>query len=211
MRRRAIVLAAPAALAGCISVDVGTGKAPAHLRYVLDDPGAAAPVAAAAPLIDALAVQSVAGDPLADSAAIVYARSERERATYALSSWTDRPSHRIAGLLRRRLERTGTFGAIVELGRPAGTRWLLTVGVDAVHHDLRSEPGQGVVQLTAALFDHRSRTRVATREFRATEAAAQANAESATAAIGVATGRVFDALLPWLEAALRRELAARPA
>jgi ABC-type uncharacterized transport system auxiliary subunit len=203
--RRALVLLAPLSLAACVSVDIGAGTDAAHTRYVLQDPGdTGAPASATAPLIPALAVQRLAGDPMTDGAAIVYARNDRERATYALASWTDRTSHRVAALLRRRLERAGSFGAVVELGQPVRARWLLTISIDGVYHDVRTEPGTGVVQITATLIDQHARVRNAWREFRQAEPAAQANAAAATAAINAATGRVFDALVVWLQAELRR-------
>lgn len=209
--RRWWVAALPAAmaamgLAGCVSVGVG-GDAPPQLQFGLQDAGLAATARRSAPLVDALLVQSRPGDALADTLGIAYSRREGEYAFYQLASWTERPVRQLPRLLQRRLDARGVAATVGLAGDPMRSDWLLMLGVDAIHHDLRTAPGAARLALTAELFDRRTRTRVALRRFEASEPSARADSSAASQAMSVALGRAFDELVPWLEAQLA--LAAR--
>jgi ABC-type uncharacterized transport system auxiliary subunit len=95
-------------------------------------------------------------------------------------------------------------GAVGRLGDPLRADWLLTIGIDTLYHDLRSPPGAARLAITADLVDHATRVRVAHRQFEASVPTAQADSAAAAQALSLALGRVFDELVPWLEAELQR-------
>ena len=195
-------------LTGCVSVGLG-GDAPAQAHYLLAD--TAAPAARRAqPLVPALLLQALPADASADTAALAYSPRPNEFAYYQFAQWTERPVRRVPRLLQQRLEARGLAGAVAMVGEPARADWLLTVAIDALHHDVSTLPGQGRVAITVELFDRRNRTRVARRQFEAVVPAASATAPAAAAAISAALTQSFDALVPWLDAELQRAAAAAP-
>ena len=202
--RRALVLAPLAALAaGCGSSGIGN-EAGAERQYALRDEAGAAGARREQPIVAALLIQAVPADALADTSAIAYSRRAGEFGFYQLASWTERPVRALPRLLQKRLEARGLAGAVGLAGEPLGSDWLLQIGIDALQHELTSEPGAGRLALTADLFDRRSRSRVARRSFEAVVPAARADSAAAAAALSQAVAQVFDALLPWLEAELQR-------
>ena len=212
MNRRRVLQAlstvAPVMLAGCGGLNVGIGaESPPQTYLALRDPGAA-PAPRATPLVPTLMIQALPADALADTAGIAYARRPHEYAYYQLASWTERPVRQLPRLLQRRLEARGTAGAVGQNGDPVRSDWLLTLSVDVLVHDVSVQPGQGRVALTAELHDRRGRQRVARRRFEAAAPAAREDSSSGAEAMSLATGRVFDELVPWLEAELERALAA---
>lgn len=205
MRRRAFAgtaLTAPAWLAGCMSVSVGEDRAP-KVQLALRD-GGAMPVARAAPLVDALLIQTLPGDALVDSAAIVYSRREHEYASYQLATWTDRPLRALPRLLQQRLDGRGVAGAVGLVGDPLRADWLVVLTVEALVHDVSTEPGTARVALGVQVVDRRRRARVAQRRFAAAVPSARADASAAVAAMSAAVGELFDAVVPWLEGELQR-------
>ena len=213
-RRAFIALSAatvPALLGACGGINVGIGaESPPQTYLALRDPREAdgAPTRREAPLVPALVIQALPADALADTGGIAYARRPHEYAYYQLASWTERPVRLLPRLLQRRLEARGTAAAIGQNGDPLRSDWLLTLSVDALYHDVSVQPGQGRVALTAELHDRRSRQRVARRNFEAAAPAAREDSSAGVAAMSVATGKVFDALVPWLEGELERAMAA---
>jgi ABC-type uncharacterized transport system auxiliary subunit len=141
---------------------------------------------------------------------IAYSRRANEMAFYQLASWTERPVRRLPRLLQRRLEAAGVAGAVGTLGEPLRADWLLTIGVDTLHHDVAAPPGQARFALTAELFDRRSRTRIARRQFEASAPCTSADSAAAAAALSQAVAQVFDALVPWLERELQAAAAKVP-
>ncbi len=199
---RSIVAALALLLAGCVTVDVG-GAGVAQTQYVLADAGPT-PAHRAAPLAEALLIQSDSGDPVADSLSIAYARHSGERALYQLATWTERPSRRIPQLLQRRLEARGSFGAVALIGQPLRANWLLSIAVEDIHHDVSAEPGEARLTVRATLFDRRKRAQIAQRTFSAAVPVAEAKSSAAAAAMNRAVAQVFDALVPWLEQEVER-------
>jgi len=206
--RGIVALAASLALAACVSVGVGGDGVP-HAYYVLDDP-ATAPARRAEPLVAALLIRPLPADAVADTVSIAYSRRANEIAFYQLASWTERPVRRLPRLLQRRLEAAGVAAAVGTLGEPLRADWLLTIGVDTLHHDVAAPPGQARFALTAELFDRRSRTRVARRQFEASAPSASADSAAAAAAMSQTVAQVFDALVPWLERELQSATAKAP-
>jgi ABC-type uncharacterized transport system auxiliary subunit len=212
IQRRAFLLlsasATPAFLGACGGINVGIGaESPAQTYLALRDPGAA-PTRRAAPIVQALMIQALPADALADTAGIAYARRPHEYAYYQLASWTERPVRQLPRLLQRRLEARGTATAVGQNGDPLRSDWLLTLSVDTLYHDVSVQPGQGRVALTAELHDRRGRQRLARRSFEAAAPAAREDSSSGAEAMSAATARVFDELVPWLEGELERAVAA---
>ncbi len=206
--RRFAVLGLTTALAGCVSVGSSDSAAP-HASYLLHDT-ATSVERRAQPLVAALLIQPLPANALADTASIAYSRRANEFAFYQLASWTERPVRQLPRLLQRRLERRGVAGAVGLLGEPLRGDWLLAVAIDDLHHDVATPPGVARFALTAELFDRRSRTRVARRQFEATVPTARADSAAAAAALSQALSTTFDTLVPWLEDELQRAVAARP-
>lgn len=209
MRARiASVLLALSALAGCVSVGIGNEPAAtAHLQLHDDAP---TPARLGAPLVGALLIQPLPADALADTLSIAYARRANEFGFYQLAVWTERPVRQLPRLLEQRLEARGVAGAVGQLGEPLRADWLLTIAIDTLHHDVAVAPGLGRFVLTAELFDRRSRTRIARRQFAASVPSERADSAAGARAMSQAVTQVFDTLLPWLEAELPRPRAASP-
>ncbi len=197
---RRTALLAPLGLAACMSIGIG-GEAAPHTHHELHD-AARASTRRAEPLVGALSIQPMPADALADTASIAYSRRAHEFAFYQLASWSERPVRQLPRLLQRRLEARGVATAIGMFGEPMRADWLLTVGIDTLHHDVSTAPGQARLALTAELFDRRSRSRVARRQFEASALVITADSAAAAAAMSQAVGLVFDALVPWLETEL---------
>lgn len=194
---------APMVLAACVSIG-GDGPGVPHTHHRLHDAAAASSTATrrAQPLVKALLIQPLPADALADSVSIAYSRHADQFAFYQLASWTERPVRQLPRLLQQRLQSRGVAAAVGVMGDPLRADWLLTVGVDTLHHDVSVPPGQARMALTAELFDQRSRTLVARRQFDAGVPTPNADSAAAATAMSVAVAQVFDALVPWLEAEL---------
>ena len=195
-------------LGGCISVGNGDAGA-AQTHYLLHDT-ATGVVRRPKPLVAALLIQSVPGDASADTVSIAYSRRADEFAFYQLATWTERPVRQLPRLLARRLEARGVAGAVGLLGDPLASDWLLALAIDRLHHDVATPPGLARFALSAELFDRRTRTRVARRQFAVELPTARADSAAAAAALSAALTLSFDALLPWLEDALQAAMTARP-
>ncbi|MES2956895.1 MAG: ABC-type transport auxiliary lipoprotein family protein [Pseudomonadota bacterium] len=195
-------------LSACVSVGLG-GDVPAQAQYRLND--VAAPVQRLlAPIVPALLIQPMPADATGDTSTIAYSRRPHEFAHYQFASWTERPLRQLPRLLQQRLEARGVAAAVGVIGEPMRADWLLTVAIDTLHHDLSVAPGQGRLALTAELFERRSRTRLARRQFDVAVPTASADAPGAAVAMSAATTQVFDQMLPWLEAELQKAAAAAP-
>lgn len=208
MNRRAVLAGAASAtlLGGCVTVGIGTDS-PAHTYLALRDAGEPPP-RRATPLVPALVIQPLPADAVADTASIAYARQPHAYSFYQQASWTERPVRQLPRLLQRRLEARGTAAAVGLAGEPLRSDLLLTLAIDALHHDVSASPSLGRLALTVELVDRRQRTRLARRSFEASVPASRVDSAAAAEALSRATGQVFDALLPWLEAELARPVPA---
>lgn len=201
-RRAALSIAAAACLAGCVSVNFGAADAPALTYFVLADARPARIAAPPAKPLAALAIQAVAGDPMADSIALVFSRRDGERAVYQFASWSERPSRRLAQLAQQRLQAGGRFASVTLLGQPVAADWLLSLTLETLVHDVSISPGRAQLGLRAELIDRRARSLVASRTFTAAPPVAEPSAPSAVAAFGTAVADVLDPLTAWVEAAV---------
>lgn len=198
--RRSVLAAGGAALllAGCISVDVGTGEGGVQAQYRLED--LASPSGRAdQPIARALVVVARPSLGIGDTFALAYSRAAQERSFYQFASWADRPSNRVVQLLVRRLEQRGAFSTVTELGSGIGGTLVLNVTVDELVHDTAAARGR--IELTAELVDRASRALVARRRFAAEAPVARENARGAVEALSRALTDALDRLVPWLEAA----------
>jgi ABC-type uncharacterized transport system auxiliary subunit len=196
----------PAGLAGCLSIG-SAGDAPAHRHLRLHDAAAAGVTPRERPLLPALLIQAQPADALADTTAIAYSRAPQSFAFYQHASWTERPVRLLPRLLQQRLQARRVADAVGLAGDPLRADWLLALRIDTVHHDVAVEPGRARLALDAELFDRRRRTRVALRRFAADAPVAEASSVAAAEAMAQAVALCFDALVPWLEAALLNALA----
>ena len=199
-RRAALSIAAASLLAGCVSVSVGSADTPAVTYYVLADARPAAGAAPAGKPLAPLAIQGLAGDPLADSIAVVFSRREGERAVYQFASWSERPSRRLAQLAQQRLQAGGRFASVTLLGQPIAADWLLSLTLDTLVHDVSTSPGRAQLVLRAELISRRDRSLVASRTFTAAPPVAEAAAPAAVTAFAAAAADVLDQLSAWVEA-----------
>ncbi|MEZ5596133.1 MAG: ABC-type transport auxiliary lipoprotein family protein [Pseudomonadales bacterium] len=193
-----IVLLAAALLAGCVSVDVGGGST-RQVRFVLED---ARPdmTRRDTPAAQSLVLQGFPGNPLASSLSMAYATAPGQREVYQLSTWVQRPTQALLGLLRQRLERRGALATVSILGEGVGGDLLLGIAVEDIYHDAAEKPGVARLTVRADLINRQSRTLLARRTFAATARLAAANPAAFTRAMGEATATLFDELVPWLEA-----------
>jgi len=198
--RTGLAVGAVLVLAGCISVGVG-GDVPRQVQYRLHDDGVAMS-RRAEPLVPALLIQALPADALADTLSMAFSPRADEFALYQLASWTERPVRQLPRLLQQRLQARGVAATVGMIGDPLRADWLLTIGVDTLHHDISVAPGQARLALTAELFDRRDRRRVARRNFEAAVPTASADSAAAAAAMSRAVAQSFDALVPWLESEL---------
>ncbi len=203
-RRAALGAAAAALLGGCVSVSVGSAEAPAVTHYVLADARPAAPSVSSSAAKARLAIQATAGDPLADSLALVYSRRPGERNLYQFAAWTERPSRRLAQLAEERLQSRGALAVVTRLGNPVATDWLLSLSLETMVHDVSSPSGRAQIALRAELIRRADRTRIAQRTFTAAAPVAEAAAAPAVAAFALAAADLLDELAPWVEAEIAR-------
>lgn len=195
-------------LSACFSIGTGSEAGPQLHRRLVD--AGAEPARRAQPLVDALLIQPLPADALADTVSIAYSPRSHEFAYYQLATWTERPVRQLPRLLQRRLEARGVATAVGLLGEPLRADWLLTLAVDTLHHDVSLPPGQARLAVTVELFDRRSQARVARHSFTASVPTARADSAAAAAAMSQAVAAVFDEMLPWLEVELERATAKKP-
>lgn len=196
---------AAAGAGGCVSIG-SPDNAALHASHLLHDPGSAG-ARLAQPLVPALLIQPLPGNAMADTASIAYSLQPNQFAFYQLAGWTERPVRLVPRLLQHRLEARGLAGAVGLLGEPLRGDWLLTVAIDSLHHEVQTPPGAGVLSLSVELFDRRTRTRLARRTFQARQPMAHASSAAAAESLSQALGKIFDELVPWLEAALQKAVA----
>lgn len=202
-----LVLLLAVALSGCVSLEVGNAPA-TQLHLALRD-GDQAPVQRLTqPLLPALLIQAQPGTAMADTLSIAFTRREPVFGYYQFATWVDRPVRQLPRLLQQRLQARGLAAAVGLQGEPMRADWLLTLRIDALHHDVQSGPGMARLALVVELFDRRTQSRLTQQSFAVDVAAERADATAAALAMSQAIGASFDQLLPWLEAELQRLKAA---
>ncbi len=221
LRRRLLRVLGAMPLAATLPGCIGPGRAPAHLYYELDDPGAAAQRATgggantgAGTATDAgnatasarartLLVDGVAANAFLDGTAIAYSRAPGTRASYQFASWTERPASRIARLLGQRLAASGAFADVASATAPVRGDWLLELQLEQLYHDDLVPPGVARIELVAELTGRATRRTIGRRRFAQAEPLANESAAQAAAAFGRALGRLLDEAQDWVVAQAR--------
>lgn len=182
----------------CISVDIGKDTAQ-QTQFRIVDGAAAAPAATRSSGRD-LIVAAQPSSSLDDSFSLAFSRQPNQRAAYQFATWNDRPSSRLAQLLVDRLAARRSFASVALAGRGTAGDLQLNLSVNDFYHDVAATPGSARVEISAELIDRNSRKLVARQTFSASAPVDPANAAAAAAALGVASTRVLDELVGWLEA-----------
>jgi cholesterol transport system auxiliary component len=191
-----ILLAASAALTGCISLGKSSDDPPATVYYVLSD---LTPLPATAPSASAptLRVLDTTTGNFYDTEQLVFSRSADTRGLYQFARWTERPSKRFAELMRTRLDHQGVWSVSAGSGHVRSDRLLNTELIE-FYHDAASQPGQVRLVLRANLVDIRQRKLLGQRVFEQQVPLASYDAAAAAQASSLAVSRVLDDLSAWL-------------
>jgi ABC-type uncharacterized transport system auxiliary subunit len=193
-----ILLAASTLLLGsCVSVELG-GSEDRQRSYLLTDAGPQM-AAAGTTLPVTLVLQSLTGDPLANSLSMAYAMEPGQRELYQLSRWNERPAIAISRQLMQRFDQRGSFQAVVELGEGVGGELGLGIGIETIHHDASSSPGNVQLSIRADLILRGTRELLARNTFATTAALGSAGPDEVASAMGRAMAQLFDELVPWVE------------
>jgi cholesterol transport system auxiliary component len=198
-RIRLAALGALALLAtACISVDIGKDTAQQAQFRIVDS--AATPAAAARSSGRDLVVAPQPSSSVDDSFSLAFSRQPNQRAAYQFATWSDRPSNRLAQLLVDRLGARRSFASVTLAGRGVAGDVQLNLSVNDFYHDASATPGAARVEIAAELIDRSSRRLIARQTFSASAPVSAANAAAAAAALGVASTKVLDDLVAWIEA-----------
>lgn len=189
-------------LGGC--VNLGTGKQPPVVNYVLDDPGRTPPARVADPRT--LLVMQTAAAGFYRSDAMVFSRTPDTRAYYQYARWTEPPAQRLSRLILLRLEREKIFAHAAGVGSNLRGNWVLDTHLLDFYHAAQTAPGEVRIVLQARVIDLAANSAVGNRIFTVSAPCPSYNAAGAQAAFDAATGKLLDQLMDWL-AGLR----ARPA
>ena len=197
-RNRLLMLAAIAlTTAACISVDVGKDTAQQSQFRIVDS---AAPAAAVARSNGReLVVAPQPSSSVDDSFSLAFSRKPEQRAAYQFASWSDRPSNRLAQLLVDRLAARRSFGSVALAGRGVAGELLLNLSVSDFFHDATASPGTARVTIDVELLDRGARKLIARQDFAASAPVSAANSAAAAAALGVASTKVLDDVVAWVE------------
>ena len=184
-------------LGACVSVELG-GSEDRQRSYVLADASPDMSIANNV-LPVTLVLQSLTGDPLANSLSMAYSLAPGQRELYLLSRWNERPAVTISRQLLQRLDRRASFKAVVELGEGVGGELGLGLGIETIYYDASASPGNVQLSIRADLILRGSRELLARNTFTITEPLEQAGPDEVALAMGRAMARLFDELVPWTE------------
>jgi len=184
-------------LGACVSVELG-GSEDRQRSYVLADASPDMSIANSV-LPVTLVLQSLTGDPLANSLSMAYSMAPGQRELYLLSRWNERPAITISRQLLQRLDRRASFKAVVELGEGVGGELGLGLGIETIYHNASASPGNVQLSIRADLILRGSRELLARNTFTITEPLEQAGPDEVALAMGRAMARLFDELVQWTE------------
>lgn len=189
MRRHLVVMltmAGPVLFAGCSLWPAAAADEPTW--HVLD---ARPAVAASARRALVLGVSAPSAAPGVDAAAMVYVQTEHTVDHYATHRWIDTPARMLAPLLRRTLEDTGSFRAVVPV--PAGLRTDLRLDTEIVglRQSFLARPSRVEITLHVRLVDTAAGQVLATRYVEVTQ---DATSDDAPGGVGAANAAMARAL-----------------
>lgn len=194
--RASIVLLA-LLLAGCVNFGEDR-NAPPIVHYVLRD-NAPVPQPSAAPDPRTLLVLDTATSTFYDIDTLAFSRSPNTRGYYQYARWTERPGKRFAELMRARLEAQGSFATVAAAGGHVRGELLLDTEIVELYHDASDAPGSVHVVLRVELIDLKNRSLIGRTLLEQRVEASSYDAAGAAEAFNLATGRVLDELLVWLD------------
>jgi cholesterol transport system auxiliary component len=196
--RRALLAALTLFVAGCFS----TGTREAHHYYVLEVPATTTTASANRP--GTLLIAPTTASSFYDTQDIVFSRSPGTRAYYQFNSWTERPGHRIYGLLASRLEQSGAFRRVAAAGSGVSGSLLLSTHLEEIYHDAAAAPGSATIRVSAELTDAINARLIARRTFTRSALAPTYDAPGAVRAFGSALGVLLDEIAAWVDEAAGR-------
>jgi cholesterol transport system auxiliary component len=187
----------PGATVKLLSIDDATERADVSERS-----GAA--VRTAPPSALTLLVVPVRASPGLDTRDIAWLNRPHEIEYFALHQWVDTPSHLLAPMIVRSLERSGWFRAVVAAPSSAATDLRLETELLRLQQDFSDSPSRVRLSLRATLVDTATRRVLATNDIDAVAVAPTDNAEGGAAAASLATREVLLRLNAFCAAAVAR-------
>jgi len=186
-------------LAGCVNFGEDRNAQPI-VHYVLADPDPAPALQRqAAPDPRTLLVLDTSTSSFYDIDTLAFSRSPNTRGYYQYARWTERPGKRFADLLRARLEAQGSFAAVAATGSHVRGELLLDTELVEFYHDASDPPGSAHIVLRVELIDLKNRSLIGRTRLEQRVEASSYDAAGAAEAFNLATGRVLDELLVWLD------------
>ncbi len=183
--------------AGCISVDVGKDT-PQQAQFRIIDGNAAPQPAARSTGRDLVIAPQPSAVRRRLILACLFARAESARCLPVRH--VERPSvDSPRQLLVDRIAARRAFTSVALAGRGVAGDLQLNLTVNDFFHDAASSPGTARVEVSAEMIDRTTRKLIARQSFSASAPVAQANSAAAAAALGVASSRVLDQLVAWVE------------
>ena len=161
--------------------------------------------------VDVGKVSEIVIDPANDSAYIVYVQRAHEIEHFALNQWVDTPSHMLAPLIVRAIERSGGFEAVLRAPTAATGRLRLDTELVRLQQDFSVAPSQVRLTLRAVLVDVATRSVVGRREFDTRVATISDDPYGRVSAAQAATQQVLTELAAFCAAAANPPAPALPA
>ncbi len=165
-------------------------------HHLLTVPPAA--VQPATPIETTLLLRDTEAAGMLQGLPLLYSRAPGTLSPYQYARWVEPPAARFNLLLRQRLEAANLYLAVAEMGAGVRGDQQLNTRLLAFHHDATQPPGQARVDLEAELVDRRDGRLLARQRFQAQAPAPSHDAAGASAALGVASGRIMDDVVDWL-------------
>jgi len=170
----------PGAAVKLLSIDDATERADANPRPA---ESAITPASSALTLL----VVPVRASPGLDTRDIAWLHRPHEIEHYALHQWVDTPSHLLAPLIVRSLQRSGLFRAVVMAPSSAAADLRLETELLKLQQDFSDTPSRVHLSLRVTLVDTATRRVLAIRDIDAVAVAPTENAEGGAAAASIAT------------------------
>ena len=152
-------------LSGCSSLLAPAKSEPAAVYSF--DIAQLKPIAAPAPSSGAptLLLSAPRAAPGFDGKQIAYVRQSHKLEYFRDSHWVDDPATMLSPLIAAALERSGTFGAVVQAPTSALGQYRLDVELVRLQQEFMSMPSNARITLRAHLLDAKTHAVVAWREF----------------------------------------------
>lgn len=183
-------------LAGC---GLFAGRPRPVSNHVLSVPAGIPAAAPAKPAVAVLLLGDTDATGIYQGLNLIYSRVPGALSQYQYARWSETPAHRLNRLLRERLDASGLYQAVAEVGAGVRGDYQLNTRLLDFYHDAALPPGVARVTLEAELVDRREAKLVARGRFQGEAPASGYDAMGAAAALGQASGAALDQLVNWLE------------